>query len=497
MRRYLKSLTIILALSLMLAACSQEVQTPRTAVNSPPASPSPPAAIPTPRTEEAVPITLPVLDALLADEKFRADLKSKLQLTDEQISALRKLSSDEVAKLRRSNAENQPGSAETARQSAIEAIQRVVGTQKSEQLLALAREHWNKGGEELEARAAKEAGPTMLKGPNAVPKDTRIVVNIPAFRMDVFENGSLIKSYKIGIGYPQFPLPIGLRKAQMIIFNPTWTPPDSPWVDSMNVTPGEVIEAGSKQNPLGPIKIPIGSPSLIHGGKPLAKIGTFASHGCVGLTNDEVKDIVRVLAEASNTELKEDTMAAFLRKRTRTQAVKLDRPVPVELRYETIVIEDGRLHVYRDVYNKNTNIEENLRAVFETNGINFDSLGEDAKTQALDAVNAMSLHPKKPSFPKPAMVANQNSADKTTLAAERKAEAERQRKLRNQKEIVIDIAPLSGKGYPPPKDLHTGAGSVASNAGGPKPKPPRRNPTPAPQSTPEAGQTPRNTARPH
>src|SRR5438105_2421327 len=169
MCRYLKSLTIILALSLMLAACSQEVQPPRTAVNSPPASPSPPAAIPTPPTEEAVPITLPVLDALLADEKSRADLKSKLQLTDEQISALRKISSDEVAKLRRSNAENQPGSAEAARQNAIEAIQRVAGTEKSDQLLTLAREHWNKGSEELEARAAKEAEPTMLNGPNALP----------------------------------------------------------------------------------------------------------------------------------------------------------------------------------------------------------------------------------------------------------------------------------------------------------------------------------------
>src|SRR5438552_4820266 len=155
MCRRLKSLTIIIALSLTLAACSQEVQTPRTAVTSPspasPSPPSPPAASPAPPTEEAVPITLPVLDALLADETFRADLKSKLQLTDEQISALRKLSGDEVAKLRRSNAENQPGSAEAARQSAIEAIQRAVGTEKLDQLLALAREHWNKGGEELEA----------------------------------------------------------------------------------------------------------------------------------------------------------------------------------------------------------------------------------------------------------------------------------------------------------------------------------------------------------
>jgi hypothetical protein len=39
--------------------------------------------------------------------------------------------------------------------------------------------------------------------------------------MDVFKEGKLIKSYKIGIGYPEFPLPSGLRKASTIIFNPT------------------------------------------------------------------------------------------------------------------------------------------------------------------------------------------------------------------------------------------------------------------------------------
>ena len=457
MRRYLKSLTIILALSLMLAACSQEVQTPRTAVNSPPASPSPPAAIPTPRTEEAVPITLPVLDALLADEKFRADLKSKLQLTDEQISALRKISSDEVAKLRRSNAENQPGSAEAARQNAIEAIQRAVGIEKSDRLLVLAREHWNKGNEELETKAAKEAEPTMLKGPNAVPKDTRIVVNIPAFRMDVFENGSLIKSYKIGIGYPQFPLPIGLRKAQMIIFNPTWTPPDSPWVDSMNVTPGEVIEAGSKQNPLGPIKIPIGSPSLIHGGKPLSKIGTFASHGCVGLTNSQVKDFAKLLARASGTDLSEQTIAAYLKNKTKTRVVKLSKLVPVELRYETIVVEDGKLHIYRDVYDQNTNTEENMRAVLEANGVRFEDLSSDEKAQAMEALNALSSHPKKQAL-KSSVGKGENLAKTAANASERKAEAERQSKLRNQKEIVMEIAALSGKGYPAPVNLDKGSG---------------------------------------
>src|SRR5260370_19063612 len=106
-----------------------------------------------------------------------------------------------------------------------------------------------------EAIPPKEQEPALLPGPNSVPRDTPIFLNIPAFRLDVFHNGTLINSYRIGIGYPQFPLPTGLRKAQLIIFNPTYTPPDSPWVDSMNVTTGETIRAGSKLNPLGPVKL--------------------------------------------------------------------------------------------------------------------------------------------------------------------------------------------------------------------------------------------------
>src|SRR6185436_18732100 len=111
--------------------------------------------------------------------------------------------------------------------------------------------------------AGKEAGKA-----NEVPTDTRVIVNTPAYRMDVFDAGRLVKSYKIAIGYPEFPLPTGERKARTIIFNPSWTPPDEPWVAKMKgVTAGEKVEAGSRLNPLGPIKIPIGGPSLIHGGK--------------------------------------------------------------------------------------------------------------------------------------------------------------------------------------------------------------------------------------
>jgi len=95
-------------------------------------------------------------------------------------------------------------------------------------------------------KEAETSEPVMLKGPNAVPTDTRIIVNIPAFRMDVFQDGTLLRSYKVGIGYQQYPLPTGFRKAEQIIFNPTWTQPDEPWAsDPVGITP-----AGAAGNPL-------------------------------------------------------------------------------------------------------------------------------------------------------------------------------------------------------------------------------------------------------
>jgi len=349
-------------------------------------------------------------------------------------------------------------------------------------------------GSEAATQQSETNEPVMLKGPNAVPKDTRIIVNIPAFRMDVFQEGTLLRSFKIGIGYQQFPLPTGFRKAEQIIFNPTWTQPNESWASD----PGAITPAGAAGNPLGPIKVPIGGANLIHGGKALGKIGTFASHGCVGLTNDEVKDFVRTLADATKIQLTDDTISGYLKHKTRTQVVKLPKAVPVELRYETIVIQEGQLHVYRDVYNKNTTTEENLRAAFEASGMSFDKLSEEEKGKALNAVNAMSLHPQKQPAPKPTTSANQTAEERKAAAGEKRLAAQREAKLRNQKEIVIDIAELTGKGYPPPRDLHTGAGTLASNAGAAplKPKQPRTSPTPALQSTPEVAQPPRSTASP-
>ncbi|HEX8163525.1 MAG TPA: L,D-transpeptidase family protein [Pyrinomonadaceae bacterium] len=416
------------------------------------------------------PVTLAVLDALFSDDAFARDLKSRLQLTDDQIARLRKAAGEERAGLRESDEGGGTTAGATERASAK--VREVVGAEKADQLLSLARERW----------AGEDAGGgrvTTGNGPNAVPTDTRVVVNAPAFRMDVFEQGRLVKSYKVGIGYPEFPLPAGMRKADTIIFNPEWTPPDEPWVEApgSKVKVGEKVAAGSKLNPLGPIKIPIGLPSLIHGGKSPARLGNFASHGCVGLTNELVQDFTRELARLGGTELNDEQIKTYAKNPTETKSVKLDHAVPVELRYETMVVtDDGKLHVYRDVYDRGTNTEENLRAVLQAHGVSLDQLSEQERAQALDAVRQMARDAtgnpadgggtERPDAN--ANAANANAANRNANAAKGAANKNENksanknengagaaaphvtRNVKGQREIVIEIAALKGKGYPVP-----------------------------------------------
>jgi lipoprotein-anchoring transpeptidase ErfK/SrfK len=419
-----------------------------------------------------LPVTLPVLDAMFADEKFAADLKSELQLTDEQIERLRRVAREETATLRETETGEHGGTTAAATARASEQIKSVLGEERAARFSQFVSARWSGG----ENGAATTAGATAGK-PNAVPTDTRIVVNAPAYRMDVFENGQLVKSYRVGIGYPEFPLPTGMRRADTIIFNPKWTPPDEPWVESptSKVRVGETVDAGSPLNPLGLVKIPIGLPSLIHGGKSPAKLGGFASHGCVGLTNPQVQDVARMLAKIGGAELADEDVTAYAKNRRETKEIKLQRPVPVELRYETIVVEDGKLHIYRDVYDRDSNTEENLRAVLSAFGVSLDTLSETERAQVLDALRQMARDAKgnpadgtPDASPSPTNeAANKNANQNENKNSNKNANSEAAkvtRTVKGQKEIVVEIAALRGKGYPAPVALDTGGANKDAGA---------------------------------
>ena len=482
MKRRFRHLFALTACLTITGCVEQANQANKNAVSSP----SPSATVsPSPANEKvasAEPLTLPVLNAFFTDESFSGALKTRLQLTDEQVTKLKELAHSETAKLNEEDAGQGQGESANARLVAAEKISALIGSEKTGQLALLVDERWSGAGDEASDKTATPPtppnNPARVNGAgNGVPTDSRIVVNAPAYRMDVFDAGRLIKSYKIGIGYPQFPLPSGLRNARVIIINPTWTPPDSPWVAKMkDVKAGQKVEAGSRLNPLGPIKIPIGEPSLIHGGKSPAKLGTFASHGCVGLTTPQVQDFAKVLAQLGGAHLTDAELTEYARDKTQTKQIKLNRPIPVELRYDTIMVEDGKLHIYRDVYDQETNTEENLRAVLEANGVQLDDLTEAERTQVSDALARMSgksgagaARPTATAKESPTPVASPKSS---LSLAERKSVSGRKPPavVRNQKEVVIEIAALKGKGYPSPVAFDTGSGKTRATL----PSPPKR-----------------------
>lgn len=402
--------------------------------------------------ELVTPVTLPILSVFLADSAFVRSIAEVLALTDAEIDSLRAVASGSVAEMygRGSSDEEKYGySTGQARTNAEEAINRIIGPERGKQLVDLIRLRWN-GVDERGEYAAIGQGSGGDSGAVAtaartqrggVPTDTRIVVNIPARRMDLFDKGTLVASYSIAIGYPEFPLPTGVRRATEVIFNPTWTPPDESWVSgSKTAKAGKTVPAGDRNNPLGIAKIPIGLPSLIHGGKPAAKLGTFGSHGCVGLSDEQMRAFVTKLGEAAGTPISDTDVKGYGADRSTTETVTLAAPIPVELRYETIVVQDGELIIYRDVYDYNTNTEEYLRSVLALYGVAIDQLDEATRTKVNDALARMARDAQGQTD------AQDPTGGDTGASVKEKATVTRQ--LTGTKEIVIAIPALAGKGYP-------------------------------------------------
>ncbi len=141
----------------------------------------------------------------------------------------------------------------------------------------------------------------------------------------------------------------------------------------------------------------------------------------------------------------------------------------VELRYETIVVEDGELKIFRDVYDRDTNTEENLRRVLEHYGVAFDSLTPELQTRLRSALTQMSRDAKG-NLDTPGESGNANGNNNGNANANSNANANKNansnadgkvtRTVKGAKEVVIDLPQLAGKGYPSPVEFDTGSGKA-------------------------------------
>ncbi|MCA1616978.1 MAG: L,D-transpeptidase [Acidobacteria bacterium] len=204
--------------------------------------------------------------------------------------------------------------------------------------------------------------------------DVRVTVDVPAFRLTLWQNGREVKTYKIGVGLVDYPITISERKVTEIIWNPDWIPPNSDWVGERGgVKVGERIRASDPRNPLGKLKIPLGSGYLIHEAKGLGDLGNLVSHGCIRMMRADLYDLAEKLVAARGLPVTAKQLARAKRTKN-TLVAKLEEPLVVDINYDTLVTEGGALNLYADVYNRGTNTPAHLRTELAEHGLDAAAL---------------------------------------------------------------------------------------------------------------------------
>ncbi len=175
----------------------------------------------------------------------------------------------------------------------------------------------------------------------------RLVLNIPAYRLEAYEGLRLVRRYLVAVGDRAFPTPIGTFWITRIEWNPWWVPPASDWAKADTVTPPP-----GPGNPMGRVKLFFLDSYFLHGTPQPASVGSAASHGCVRLVNQDAIDLAILIHRYASPDVLPEDVRRFvhLTPADRTRRVTLRHPVPLEIRYDVVEIRGDQIVAYPDIY---------------------------------------------------------------------------------------------------------------------------------------------------
>jgi murein L,D-transpeptidase YcbB/YkuD len=192
----------------------------------------------------------------------------------------------------------------------------------------------------------------------------RIEINVAARKLRLYDHGDqLVKTYRIAVGSAKYKTPIGPKVLDQIVWNPWWIPPKSGWAKNSKPTP-----PGYK-NPLGPVKMRIGPAILIHGTNAPNSIGRPASHGCMRMNSSDAVELAWYIQQRLSSQNDPSYLAMYKKHRSRTVYVSLSQSVPVNVVYRLAEVQDGKLHVYQDIYWRGGNKQDQIHTALMKNGV--------------------------------------------------------------------------------------------------------------------------------
>ncbi len=147
-----------------------------------------------------------------------------------------------------------------------------------------------------ERAVAQQAAPVAAPGQQIT---RRLVINIPAMTLELFENNEHVRTYRIAVGRRSTPSPVGAFRVASLVKNPTWYGPN-----------GQVVVPGSN-NPVGTRWIGLDKKGYgIHGTNAPNSIGRAASHGCIRMRNGDVEELFARVRVGDEVEIVYETVMA-------------------------------------------------------------------------------------------------------------------------------------------------------------------------------------------
>jgi lipoprotein-anchoring transpeptidase ErfK/SrfK len=104
----------------------------------------------------------------------------------------------------------------------------------------------------------------------------------------LFKSGKMTKTYKVAVGEPKYPTPVGKFTVQSKQVDPVWNVPDSDWAGDLA---GTTVPGGAPNNPLKERWIGFNGSVGFHGTGDISSLGRGASHGCVRMAPSDVIDL--------------------------------------------------------------------------------------------------------------------------------------------------------------------------------------------------------------
>ncbi|WP_419825384.1 L,D-transpeptidase family protein [Sphingomonas sp.] len=197
--------------------------------------------------------------------------------------------------------------------------------------------------------------------------DDYVLVNVPAYRLALFQGREEVAAHDVVVGAPKTPTPQIVAYAGSIVVNPWWTLPPSVLAEGKRYsaakgyiytsTGGRTVirQRPGPQNALGRMKIDMPNQYAIYlhdtpAKAAFAKTDRALSHGCI-----RVKDIAGLADELADATQLQSALDG-----TSTQTLQLQRSVPVYIVYFTAGERDGKVVTFADPYGRDTTLNAAL-----------------------------------------------------------------------------------------------------------------------------------------